>query len=85
MAFRTDPEKYPCPELLALGRQLGENRMLVSGGLLDQPIEWDAIQYAVGIDQYITRSRIKDFKPEPEETKLHDEIIEIVKELATRV
>ncbi len=47
VAHHLFPSKYPAPEALILHFDLGENRMIVAGGVKDQPAgEWTAAKHA---------------------------------------
>jgi hypothetical protein len=49
-------EGIPAPEELTLGNSLGDNRMLVAGGLLDQPYAlWTMAQHAASIWSLLER------------------------------
>ena len=83
-----DAEKYPIPEALRIGRQMGDNHLLVSGGVLDQPLMLTEVMCARGIDAFMDRINIEGFKLSSlnkSEAELHEQITEITKEIATRV
>ncbi len=47
VAYFVDPDHNPCPPALALNWRLGEQRLIVAGGMLDQPAgTWQAQQRA---------------------------------------
>lgn len=50
MNYLAAPDKYPCPLPLLLSRQRGDSRMLVAGGVMDQPLVWLACNMAANID-----------------------------------
>mgnify|MGYP000679762660 CR=1 FL=1 len=60
-------------------RHLGDNRMLVAGGLLDQPAhQWFAVQYAGWLYQLLEKQARADVKPDQFTEAETDYLIDVV-------
>lgn len=83
--YKERPKQYACPQALTLGRHLGDDRMLVEGGLLDQPATlWFTAQYARYISDFYDRVTAQGFKVESlrrDEFALHKQILTIQSDL----
>ena len=61
LRYLAHPSRYRCPLPLLLARQRGEARLLVAGGILDQPVIWFACNVAANLDAKFTEWTKPDF------------------------
>ena len=61
------PEKHSCPDVLRFSRMIGEHHLLLSGGVLDQPVIMRAVRYAGWLDDLWRRMNTDKWKAENED------------------
>jgi hypothetical protein len=79
--YLSQPDRVACPLPLLLARNRAEGRMLVAGGLYDQPMIWFAVNYAERAAWLIDRMGRAEFRLSdlsPVDLALYEEIIGVV-------